>query len=238
MSLYRSRWVVPGLVGLLLSAGAKLGATAPTSLYPPAILLDMERGDVDTLGRAEGITVLRIDPDDDGAGHAGWPKYLVGRAANGKFVWRFPRRLIFPGTGEHSEAEIRAHYESLDQACLVPERAAVVAIGRRQYGLRARDGSVLWRKAGPRVPVLSLQPHRSGCFALVIPDHHLGDNNPDGPELHSSLAFIQARTGEWRWLRRVPAASRLVFRDGMLFLYKGETLVEQFQPASLLDGAK
>jgi hypothetical protein len=233
-----SRWMILSVAELLLPDKSRHVVAAPAAVYPPPVVAQPDQGYVDNLGRFETITVLRIDPDDDGAGHAGYPKYLVGKGPHGKIAWQFPHRLLFPGTGENSEAEIRAHYESIDVACLAPESATVVALGRRQYGLRVRDGSVLWRKARPSVPVVSLQPYRAGCFALVIPLNQPGVDHQPRPENHSSLAFIDAQTGGWRWLRRVPVANRLAIADGQLCLFARENQVGKFEPASLFGGAK
>jgi len=231
----RSRAVIPGLVLMLAAQSTSM---RPTTGQPGprrgGAVAEPWRGYETVLGRAGALTVLRVDSDDDGAGHSVWPKYLAGRDTKGKTVWQFPRRLLYPGMGVSSEEELRAHFESIDLACLVAECAIVVALGRHQYGLRARDGAVLWRKPRPRVFVISLYPCRTGCFALAIPPVQPGIHNQKDPGRHASLAFVEARTGRWRWLRRVPVADRLVIEDGQLRLYAAEHQVEQFGPAALI----
>lgn len=236
MGRNRTRGILFGLWAIYigyggLRAGATLNADLPDTPQPGA-----QGGYENVLGTVRTLTVVRIDPDDDGAGHAGWPKYLVGRTPGGEIAWQFPRRLLFPGTGEHTEAELHAHFESIQAAAFVAKHSTVVAIGRHQYGLRARDGGVLWRKPAPDVPVLSLQPYGSGCFALVIPRGQPSIYHAPGPENYAALAHLDGQTGRWRWLRRVPVADRLAIMDGQLRVYAGKHQVAAFAPGSLLGG--
>jgi hypothetical protein len=96
---------------------------------------------------------IHNDPDDDGAGHSVWPRYVEGIDLEGKQIWQFPRVLQYKGTGDTDA--IREPY-SLDPVAPCRATGTVLCVsdgpigevGKHYwYGLDVRDGSVKWRRA-------------------------------------------------------------------------------------------
>ncbi len=185
-----------------------------------------------------GISVVRIDTDDDGVGHSQWPKYLVGRDAQGRAQWQFPAVLSTdPDSGNATQPSSK-----IETVVNVPGTGLCLAMGYPDtfYAIRFRDGKPLWSKTSKALLTgehssfrLSLaEPYREGCFAIVS---SLTPKHGDLP----SLTYIKARTGVARpVLFDLPIQDTAVEGDTLLILTDPNTICAYAIPALLTSGQK
>lgn len=186
------------------------------------------RGSAWGIGATSNRAVLRVNPDDDGAGHSVWPQYLYSTDESGKKAWQFPARLVFPMS---SDAAAWRNYESLGQVALDPKAEIAYALGETNalYGVRVRDGKVLWRKPATALNALALAPYRGGCFVLTR-----RGNDAVGASSFVSLAWVEGRTGKLRWLTRLPMCTGIEVDGEDLFAIANAGKVRAYRCPELL----
>ena len=150
------------------------------------------------------ISIEYVDEDDDGAGHSQWPKYLIGRDADGNKRWQFPAELTYqPGTMSHTALSSSQIGVAVD----VPGTGMVLVVdaGRTLYGVRVRDGKALWKKAHFPYFITRTNAHgmlsrlgagtvyAGGCFAFG-PSYGQGKAQPNP----ASIVYITPQTGKVR----------------------------------------
>lgn len=159
--------------------------------------------------------IALFDTDDDGAGHAQWPKYVASTTLQGKAAWRFPRQFTSTGHGVTSAGQI--------QQILHPEETRMLVVrdaDGRMSGIRLEDGKRLWQKHLRDMRLIDLVPARHGCFLLAETK-----DEPKGKPSTVSLARVDAGTGRVEWLMRLPKASRLVAGEGNLYVLAGDQML-------------
>lgn len=145
------------------------------------------------------VTVVRVDEDTDTPGGSLFPKYLVGRDNKSQELWRFPAALTYADQ-EHgiaaSESRIThtVHRENRDVLLAWNDAGT-------RYGIRIRDGKLLWKSKTPFDFLQSSTFYRSGYFGLVP----LSRKNKQAYE----LAWQEETTGKIILLSALPYSCTL-----------------------------
>lgn len=151
---------------------------------------------------------VRIDTDNGYAGHSGWAKYLYCCDLASKKLWQFPKTFhLHNGNCDVIE-------NSVDTAYYVKSAGVVVTvIGSSAYGLRSRDGKILWRSAafGLKSPA---------AFGQGI----VGLSSDDGGSTTTSLVYFDAKTGAHKVLGSVPKTDTLQVVGNYVFLAGGRQI--------------
>ncbi len=154
----------------------------------------------------DGRVIAHIDTDDDGVGHSGWPKFLYCCDLKGRKYWTFPARFEYMDP----DRMLAAHSSRIKRVLPVRQAGVVVAQddGGCLYGVRVRDGKTLWRKRLPELYIADTAPLDTGILVLTQPRE-----KPQHAAVDSSLAYVDGRSGKFRWLTRLPL-SREIEVDG------------------------
>lgn len=172
--------------------------------------------------------IARVDPDDGGAGHSSWQKYLYACDQQGRRVWQFPRAEPSDAAASSNASRDVGYVEFLPQAGVVVARPYSRGL---LTGLRGADGEVLWRKSLPRLLIRDTAV--SGNGLLLVTERLSQVSDPT----HSALAFVDGRTGRFRWLTRLPQTLRLRVRGDEVYTLGRDNLLRAYSLKRLRRGA-
>ncbi len=166
------------------------------------------------IGLTDNRLIVRIDEDNGSVGHSVWPKYLLCYMVNGHLLWRFPRHYL---SGIEAAEGRPGPRSTIQWAFVLPASGVVFTWDYTDmYGVRLRDGKLLWKRKQPRLGIVDGVAYGRGALILAAHDFQGRDNS-------TWLGYLQARTGTVRRLCRLPSSSRL-FVDGDDLYVIGTTL--------------